>query len=75
MASSSSLNNTGDDDQDKDFRATKGKEEVFEDMSEDMSKDDGEEVEEDQCQYPYVTITKIGVSKNPSIFEKREWLQ
>ena len=64
MASSSGLNNTGDDDQDKDFRATKGKEEVFKDMSE----DNGEEVEEDQRQYPYATIAKIGVSKNPSVF-------
>ena len=71
MASSSGCNNAGDDDQDKDFRVAKGKEEVFEDMSE----DDGEEVEEDQCQYPYATIAQIGVSNNPFVLEKREWLQ
>ena len=58
MASSSGLNNTGEADQDKDFRAAKGEEEVFEDMSE----DDEEEVEEYQRQYPYATIAKIGVS-------------
>ena len=41
--SSSGLNNTGEDDQDKDFRAAKGEEEVFENMSE----DDGEAAEEE----------------------------
>ena len=71
MASSSGLNNTGGDDQDKDFRGTKGKNEVFKDMSD----DDEEEFEEDQRQYPYATIARIGVTKNPSIFEKREWLK
>ena len=71
MASSSGLNNTGGDDQDKDFRAIEGKDEVFEDMSD----DDGEEFQEDQRQYPYATIERIGVTKNPSVFEKREWLQ
>ena len=71
MASSSGLNNTGGEDQDKDFRGTEGKDEAFKDMSD----DDGEEFEEDQHQYPYATIARIGVMKNPSIFEKREWLQ
>ena len=71
MASSSGLNNTGGDDQDKDFRATKGKDEVFEDMSD----DDGEEFQEDQRQYPYATIERIGVTKNPSVFKEKEWPQ
>ena len=71
MTSSSGFNNTDNDDQDKNIRAAKGKEEVFEDMS----GDDGEEIEKDQRQYTYATIAKIGVSKEPSVFEKREWLQ
>ena len=68
MASSSNPDNTGSDDQGMDF---KGTEEVFESEPH----DDGEEFEEDQCQYPYATVARIGVTKNPSVFVKREWLQ
>ena len=71
MASSSGLDNTGGDDQGMDFQGTEGTEEVFKNVHH----DDGEEFEEDQCQYPYATIARIGVTKNPSVFEKREWLQ
>ena len=44
----------------------KEREEVFEDVPH----DDGEEFEEDQRQYPYATVARIGVTKNPSVFEK-----
>ena len=44
-------------------------------MFKDTSDDDGEKFEEDQRQYPYAIVARIGVTKNPSIFEKREWLQ
>ena len=64
MASSSGLDNTGGDDQDKDFQGIEGTEEVFKDMP----NDDGEEFGEDQRQYPYATIARIGVTKNPSVF-------
>ena len=66
MASSSGLDNTGNDDQGMDFQGTKGTEEVFEDVPH----DDGEEFEEDQCQYPYTTVARIGVTKNPSVLRK-----
>ena len=64
MASSSGLDNTGNDDQGMDFQGTEGTEEVFEDVPH----DDGEEFEEDQRQYPYATVARIGVTKNPSVF-------
>ena len=63
MASSSNADNTGNNDQGMDF---KGTEEVFESEPH----DDGEEFEEDQRQYPYATVARIGVTKNPSVFEK-----
>ena len=71
MAFSSNPDNTGNDDQGMDFKGTEGTEEVFESEPH----DEGEEFEEDQRQYPYATVARIGVTKNPSVFEKREWLQ
>ena len=70
MTSPSGFNDEGAEDQDKNIGAAGEKEEVFMDMS----VDDGEE-EDDQRQYPYATIAKIGVSANPSVLKKGGWLQ
>ena len=47
----------------------------MEEVFENVPHDDGEEFEEHQHQYPYATVVRIGVTKNPSIFEERERLQ
>ena len=45
------------------------------DQDKNMSDRDGEEFEEDQRQYPYTTIARIEVTKNPPVLGKKGELQ